>query len=95
MTKEQEVIDYLDAKIFNPILHNPTAPEKIKSGIRITKARMGKLPANTMVQYFWSALATDNGIAFSKHIKAEGLTRFEDILEDFRERFGSTWLKKP
>ncbi len=47
-----------------------------------------------MVQYFWSALATDNAITFSKKMKTEGLPRFEDVLEEFRDRFNDECLKR-
>ena len=47
-----------------------------------------------MVQYFWSALATDNAITFSKKIKSEGLPRFEDIFEEFRDKFNDEWIRK-
>ncbi len=46
-----------------------------------------------MVQYFWSALATENAITFSKHLKEEGLTRFEDVMEEFRDVFNDSWLR--
>jgi hypothetical protein len=79
MTKEQELMRYLHKKVFDPILDSPDAPSNIKSGVNLTIARMSRLSAEKMVQYFWSALATDNAIKFSKKMKAEGLTRFEEI----------------
>ena len=47
-----------------------------------------------MVQYFWSALKTDNAIEFSEKLKAEGLPRFEDVSEEFGQKFGDEWLRK-
>ena len=37
---------------------------------------------------------TENAITFYKHLKTEGLTCFEDIMEDFRDRFNDSWLRK-
>ena len=54
---------------------------------------MNQLSAEKMVQYFWSALATENAITFSKLLKAEGMPRFEDVMEDFRDRFNDRWLR--
>lgn len=93
MTKEQELMDFLHEKVFDPILLSKTASSKIKSGVKLTISRMNRLPAEKMVQYFWSALATENAITFSKHMKAEGLTRFEDVMEEFRDRFHDKWIK--
>jgi hypothetical protein len=94
MTKEEEVMGFLHEKVFDPILNSKDAPANIKSGVNLTIGRMNRLSADKMVQYVWSALATDNAITFSKKMKAEGLPRFEDVLEEFRDRFNDTWLKR-
>ena len=94
MTKEEELMLFLHEKVFDPILNSKDAPANIKSGVNLTIARMNKLDAEKMIQYFWSALATDNAISFSKRVKAEGLPRFEDVFEDFRDRFNEEWLNK-
>lgn len=94
MTKEQELMGYLHVKVFDPILISKTCPSDIKRGVHLTIGRMNKLTAEKMVQYFWSALSTDNAIKFSKQMKAEGLTRFEDVMEDFRDKFNERWLRK-
>ena len=94
MTKEQEVMDFLHQNVFDPILNSSAASPKIKSGVHLTIARMSRLKAEKMVQYFWSALINENSIEFSKHMKAEGLTRFEDVMEEFRDKFNDSWLRK-
>ncbi len=93
MTKEEELMNFLHEKVFDPILSSKEAPANIKSGVNLTIGRMNRLSAEKMIQYFWSALATDNAISFSKKIKAEGLPRFEDVLEEFRDRFNDAWLR--
>ena len=93
MTKEQELMEYLHEKVFDPILNSPTASSQIKSGVNLTIGRMNRLSAEKMVQYFWSALATDNAIRFSKKMKNEGLKRFEDVMEGFRDKFNDEWLR--
>ncbi|GAA0778373.1 hypothetical protein GCM10008908_35200 [Clostridium subterminale] len=94
MKKEQELMDFLHQRVFDPILNSTTSPSKIKSGVNLTVARMSSLSAEKMVQYFWSALATENAITFSKHLKAEGLIRFEDVMEEFRDKFNDRWLRE-
>lgn len=93
MTKEEELMNFLHEKVFDPILSSKEAPANIKSGVNLTIGRMNRLSAEKMIQYFWFALATDNAISFSKKIKAEGLPRFEDVLEEFRDRFNDAWLR--
>lgn len=94
MTKEQELMEFLHEYVFDPILNSPTAPTNIKSGVNLTIGRMNRLSADKMVQYFWSALATSNAIEFSQKVKAENLPRFEDVLEEFRDRFNEEWLRR-
>lgn len=92
-TKEQEIMDFLSKRVFDPILDSDSASQKIKSGINLTKGRMNRLSAEKMVQYFWSALATDNAIGFSKILKQENMPRFEDVFEEFRDKFNESWLR--
>ena len=94
MTKEEELMAFLHGKVFEPNLNSSKASVKTKSGINLTIGRMKKLNAEKMVQYFWATLATENSIAFSKHMKDEGLIRFEDVMEEFRDKFNDKWLKQ-
>lgn len=57
--------------------------------------RMKTHKAENMVQYFWSAvIGTERSIGFSKQMKDAGLSRFEEVLEEFRVKFNDAWLKK-
>ncbi len=94
MTKEDELMNFLHEKVFDPILNSPTAPAKVKSGVNLTIGRMRRLTARKMIEYYWSALSTSNAIEFSKKIKDAKLPRFEDCMEEFRERFNEDWLKR-
>ena len=93
MSKEEELMQFLHLKVFDPILNSKEAPANIKKGVNLTIGRMNRLSAEKMIQYFWSALATENAISFSKKVKNEGLPRFEDVMEEFRDRFNDAWLK--
>lgn len=93
MTKEEELMNFLHERVFDPILSSKTVPVSIKNGVNLTIGRMNSLNAEKMVQYFWSALSQDNSIAFSKKLKVEGLTRFEDVMEEFREIFNDEWIR--
>lgn len=94
MTKEEEIMGFLHEKVFDPILDSRTAPAKTKSGVHLTIARMSRLSAEKMRQYFWSALVTENAQRFAEELKAEGLPRFEDVQEEFKQRFDDSWLKR-
>jgi len=41
-----------------------------------------------MVQYYWSAIiGTERSTKFARQMKAEVFTRFEEIIDEFREQF--------
>ncbi len=92
MTKEDELMDFLHKRVFDPILESKNASPNVKSGVNLTIARMNQLSADKMVQYFWSSITGENGIMFSEKIKADGLPRFEDIIDEFKERFDDDWI---
>lgn len=95
MTKKDEILQYLHENVFDPILESDKASNKLKNGVRYTIMRMNKLDASGIVKYYWSAISgTERSITFAKEMKQEGFTRFEEILEDFREIFNDKWCDK-
>ena len=88
---EQEIMDFLDERVFAPILYSPSASDRLKQGCRLTINRMRQRDADEMVQYFWSAIVgTERSISFSAQMRREGFDRFEEVLEEFR-----TWFERP
>lgn len=94
MSKEDEIMNYLHKKVFDPILDSNKASQKLKSGIHLTIARMNQRDAEGMLHYYWAAVTgTERSTNFAKLMKEEGFTRFEDVLEEFREKFNNDWLR--
>lgn len=94
MDKKQELMAFLHQHVFDPVLNAPTASKSLKSGINITIIRLNQRDAAGMIQYFWSAvIGTERSIGFADHMRKEGFTRFEDVLEEFRDRFNDAWLR--
>ena len=93
MTKEAEIMDFLHKRVFDPILNSQNASSKIQKGVRYTIMRLEQKDAQGMMQYFWSAIVgTEQSVQFSKLMKREGFDRFEEVLEEFRDRFNDNWL---
>lgn len=66
-----------------------------KMGVRETIFRMRQRDAEGMVSYFWSAIVgTERSIRFADRLRAEGFTRWEELIEDFRVRFDGRWLRR-
>lgn len=93
MTKEQEIMEFLHRYVFDPILESPIASAKLKQGVNLTIVRMNHLDAVGMIHYYWSAIiGTEHSVGFAKQMKDEGFTRFEEVIDDFRDRFNDEWL---
>ena len=93
--KQQEIMNFLHDRVFDAILNSTEASDSAKRGVRLTIVRMKRLSASGMVRYFWSAIAgKGNAISFADLLSSEGFVRFEEVLEDFRERFTDAWLRQ-
>src|SRR5690242_11706826 len=93
--KEQEILDFLHQRIFDPILQSPEASEKLKQGVRYTIMRMEQRDAAGMIQYYWSAIVgTERSIGFAALMRQEGFDRFEEALDEFRILFNDRFLRR-
>jgi len=94
MSKEQEIMNFLHDRVFDPILNSPIASRELKSGVNLTIARMNQRDAVGMIQYYWSAIiGTEKSTAFARRMRTEGFTRFEETIDEFRDRFSDVWLR--
>ena len=93
MTKEQEIMNFLHERVFDPILNSPNASAKLKKGVNYTIMRMQKHDALGMYKYYWSAIVgTERSTEFARSMRSEGFTRFEETIDEFRDRFTDEWL---
>lgn len=93
--KETEIMEFLHLQVFDSILNSDEASAELKRGIRFTIMRLQERDAAGMVQYYWSAVVgTDASVNFATRMRQEGFTRFEEIVEEFRNTFNDRWLKK-
>jgi len=93
-TKEDQIMYYLMVNVFNPILQSNASSPSLKRGVRTTIMRLNQRNAIGMVQYYWSAIiGTERSTRFATKMKDEGFVRFEELLEDFREKFNDKWLR--
>jgi hypothetical protein len=94
MTKEEEIMEFLHKNVFDPILYSPIASSSLKQGVQYTIMRLNRLDATGMIQYYWSAIVgTERSVDFAHLMKEEGFTRFEEVIDEFRERFDDEWLE--
>lgn len=94
MTKEEEIMQFLHDQVFDPIINSQSASNSLKQGVRYTIMRLNEHNARGMVKYYWSAIVgTPRSTKFAQQMREEGFTRFEEIIDEFRDRFNDKWLK--
>lgn len=78
---------------FDPILNSSDASIDLKKGVRLTIMRMNARDARGKIQYYWSAIiGTEKSTEFARNMREQGFTRFEEVIDEFRERFNDQWL---
>lgn len=87
-TKE-ELIKFLEENVLIPTGNNPDADVTIKRKINATRMRLNNQESAEKVrQYFWSAMATENGIDSYNKISSIGAPTFEDVRSEFKKLCG-------
>ncbi len=93
-SKEQQILGYLSENVFNPILNSDNASFSLKQGVRYTIMRLNERDAVGMLKYYWSAIiGTERSTKFARQMKKEGFVRFEELIDEFRDKFNDKWLK--
>lgn len=93
MDKEDEIMEFLHQNVFDPILNSRDASDSLKKGVRYTIMRMQERDALGMISYYWSAIVgTKRSTEFARIMRNEGFTRFEEVIDEFRDRFNDNWL---
>ena len=94
MNKDQEIMDFLHEQVFDPILNSKDAPNNLKQGVRLTIIRLQQRDAAGKINYYWSAIVgTERSTRFARLLRQESFTRFEEIIDEFREKFNDKWLR--
>ncbi|HUU86842.1 MAG TPA: hypothetical protein VMX17_03720 [Candidatus Glassbacteria bacterium] len=94
MNKEDEIMAFLHENVFGPILNSAISSSTLKKGVRYTIMRMSERDAKGMIQYYWSAIVgTENSTEFARQMRNEGFIRFEEVIDEFRDRFNDDWLR--
>jgi hypothetical protein len=95
-SKEQAIMNFLQERIFDPILNSQQASEKLKRGVRYTIMRLKERDAAGMISYYWSAIVgTERSVGFAALMRKEGFGRFEEAIDEFRLHFNDKFLKQP
>ena len=95
MNKKEEVMNYLYDKIFCNVINSKTASKKAKSIVNKSIMCLKELPLESMILYVWNAVYEEdnNGNKANSILKKEGFVTFQDIIEEFKEKFNDDFIK--
>ena len=86
---KQELIRFLEDRVLSPVESNPRSNKTILRKVRLTRMRLNECSSAEIVeQYFWSAMATDNGIDTYEQISRIGAPTFEAVRAEFKRLCG-------
>ncbi|MGQ2981848.1 hypothetical protein [Flavobacterium sp.] len=84
-TTKEKLIQFLDERVLQPTEAHPDADVTIKRKINATRMRLNQqVSAQKVRDYFWNAMATDNGIDSYNRISKIGAPTFEDVRAEFK-----------
>jgi hypothetical protein len=66
VSKEAEIMSFLQDRVFGPVLASPRASDRLKQGVRMTVTRMNQRDAAGMIHYFWSAIVGQSAARVSR-----------------------------
>ena len=94
MEKKEELLAFLQENIFDPILNSPTSSVILKQGVRLIAMRMNNKDPQGIIDFYRSkVIGSEKMTKFAELMKAEGFTRFEEMADEFRERFNEKWIR--
>lgn len=89
MTKEDEILDFLETRMFMPILNSPVTSERFKKATRGLRIRLKQRDAQEMIQYFWNTVVDANAkhANYGRMLQNEKFSDFDEFVNDFRVKF--------
>lgn len=89
METKENLILFLEQNVLSPSENHPDSDSIIKRKIRATRMRLNNLKSSEKVEeFFWNAMATDNGIDTYTRISRIGAPTFEDVRAEFKRLCG-------
>lgn len=89
MSKEQEILEFLETKMFVPILKSSRTTDRFKKATRGLRLRMQQRDAQAMIQYFWSTVVDPKAkhANYGRMLQNENFPELEEVVNEFRVRF--------
>ncbi|PHV69393.1 hypothetical protein CS063_16050 [Sporanaerobium hydrogeniformans] len=93
MEKKQELLNFLQTELFNPIINSPYASETLKNDFNHMLSTLSLFSAEGILVYVWNMLANDEvQMIFDNRLLDEGFSNYHDVVHTFKSQFTYDWL---
>nr|WP_302598899.1 hypothetical protein [uncultured Cellulosilyticum sp.] len=93
MNKKQQLLNYLDENLFNPIISAPYASSQLKEDFSHTREVLKDFSAEGILYYIWNSFANkDTEAVISHRLMDEGFSSYNQVLDTFKQEFSYEWL---
>ena len=89
MTKEDEILNFLEVRMFVPILNSAKTSDRLKKATRGLRLRLKQRNAQEMIQYFWNNVVDTQAkhATYGRMLYNERFSELEEVVNDFRLKF--------
>lgn len=92
--KKAEILSYFHLQILDPILISLTASQSLKRQICQAMRKMGRYDSCTVLKCYWTEIqGEDRRTKLADQMRDEGFPRFEQMAEEVKMKFNTTWLR--
>lgn len=93
MNKKQELLNYLQNELFNPIIYSPNTSAELKYDFITILDTITHFSAEGILLYFWNMMANDEvKMIFTNRLMDEGFYNYPELIENFKDHFTYDWL---
>ena len=93
MNKKDELLDFLQKELFDPIINSPYASSELKYDFMTTLETLKNFSAEGILLYFWNMMASDEvQMIFSNRLIEEGFDNYTSLVNTFKNHFTYEWL---
>ena len=93
MNKKQELLNFLQKELFNPVIDSPYSSEALKYDFVTILDTIKNFSAEGILLYVWNMMANDEvQMIFSNRLMDEGFYNYQELLSTFKNHFTYEWL---
>lgn len=93
MNKKQQLLNYLDQNLFNPIISAPYASSQLKEDFLHMREMLKDFSAEGILYFVWTTFVNkESEVIMSNRLMDEGFNLYNQVVDTFKHEFSYEWL---